>query len=268
MHKPHYKGFTLIELMVVISIISFLSSIVLAVVTSARDKAKIAAGRTFGSHLMQVYGADAAGMWNFDEGAGTTVTDISGNSNNGTLSGAYTWVNGVHGKAVSFNAVGVSVGSKNVYDSSHFTVAFWIKPNVINQSSRWYNIIMGREVYLNSGFRIAINPDGTIFFWTTESGGNLQYSSTVKITTDQFYHVAVTYDGTKATTYINGKPAGSQTGTYIIPTGATFRINSGGGLGFSNSAFDEVRYYTQSLTAQSILRMYADGATRHFARLE
>jgi prepilin-type N-terminal cleavage/methylation domain-containing protein len=265
MSQNRSTGFTLIELLVVISIMSLLSSIVIASVKSARDKAKIGAGQVFGSHVYQVYGAEAAGIWNFDEGSGTTIYDTSGNSNNGTLSGAYSWVNGMNGKAVSFNTVGVSVGNKTVYDSSQFTVAFWIMPNAINPSSRWYNIIMGREVYLNSGFRIALNPDGAVYFWTTESGGNIQYASTDKTVAGQFAHVAVTYDGTKATTYINGKHAGTQTGTYIIPTGATFRINSGGGLAFSNSTFDEVRYYTQSLTAQSIQKMYAQGVARHFA---
>src|SRR3989344_5438428 len=44
------KGFTLIELLVVISIISLLSSIVLSSVSSARDKARIAAGKQFDSY--------------------------------------------------------------------------------------------------------------------------------------------------------------------------------------------------------------------------
>ena len=35
----------------------------------------------------------------FDEGAGTTVKDLSGNGNNGTIKGA-TWVDGKTGKAV------------------------------------------------------------------------------------------------------------------------------------------------------------------------
>ena len=34
--------------------------------------------------------AGLVGYWNFNEGSGNTVTDLSGNGNNGTISGA-TW---------------------------------------------------------------------------------------------------------------------------------------------------------------------------------
>ena len=50
--------------------------------------------------------AAASGLvaaYGFDEGSGTTVTDASGNGNNGTITGA-TWATaGKYGKALSFN---------------------------------------------------------------------------------------------------------------------------------------------------------------------
>ena len=36
------------------------------------------------------YEEDLVGYWNFNEGDGTTLTDLSGNGNNGAISGA-TW---------------------------------------------------------------------------------------------------------------------------------------------------------------------------------
>jgi len=44
------------------------------------------------------------GWWRFDEGAGNIVSDSSGHGNDGTIYGA-TWVDGKHGKALSFDGV-------------------------------------------------------------------------------------------------------------------------------------------------------------------
>ncbi|RJS73797.1 hypothetical protein CW714_02500, partial [Methanophagales archaeon] len=43
------------------------------------------------------------GLWHFDEGAGTTAGDSSGNNNNGTLIDNPDWVDGKIGKALEFN---------------------------------------------------------------------------------------------------------------------------------------------------------------------
>lgn len=76
-------GFTLIELMVVISIIGMMSSIVFASLNSARDKGVIAAGQSFSRSLYTARGADALVYLNFDEGTGI-AKDTSGFGNDAT----------------------------------------------------------------------------------------------------------------------------------------------------------------------------------------
>src|SRR5262249_9035931 len=52
---------------------------------------------------------DLVAAYSFDQGAGTTVADLSGNGNNGTISGA-TWTGaGKYGRALAFNGTGARV---------------------------------------------------------------------------------------------------------------------------------------------------------------
>jgi len=47
--------------------------------------------------------AKVVGLWGFDEGAGQTAKDSSGNDNDGQLMGDTRWVNGKFGSALQFD---------------------------------------------------------------------------------------------------------------------------------------------------------------------
>ena len=64
------KAFTLVELLVTISIISVISSTILVSLNSARDKSKISAGVQLESSLYQNFGIDEVGIWNLDDNSG------------------------------------------------------------------------------------------------------------------------------------------------------------------------------------------------------
>ncbi len=78
------RGFTLAELLIVISIIGLLSSVVLVSTKRATKSAKRAVVLQFAAQVHHAVGAYAAGIWDFDDQQNPTK-DSSGNNNNGTL---------------------------------------------------------------------------------------------------------------------------------------------------------------------------------------
>jgi prepilin-type N-terminal cleavage/methylation domain-containing protein len=134
------KAFTLVELLVVISIIGLLSSIAVVSMGSSREKARLASGQQFAASVDHAVGDQIVGQWNFDECSGTVANDTSGNGNNGAFVGSPTWsTNTPSGKGCSlnFNAVGnyISVPDSNSLDlASNFTISFWVYLNVSTNS--------------------------------------------------------------------------------------------------------------------------------------
>jgi PKD repeat protein len=76
-------------------------------------------------------GNNLVAAFSFDEGDGTTVADVSGNTNNGTISGA-TWTSqGKYGKTLSFDGVNdwVTVADTPALDlTTGMTFEAWIYP--------------------------------------------------------------------------------------------------------------------------------------------
>ena len=104
----------------------------------------------------------------FNEGAGTTVADASGNNNTGTINGA-TWTTlGRFGAALTFNGASNLVlipASASLNVSSAMTLEAWIYPTA---SQSGWRTIMQREVdayFLNaSNDTGALRPSGGATF--------------------------------------------------------------------------------------------------------
>ena len=263
------KGFTLIELLVVISIISLLSSIVLSSVSSARDKARIAAGKQFDSHNFSGFAADALGIWDFEgTDAATAGRDNSQYINNLTFSGVTfpgALVNGIKGNGLQFSGSNYAYSNNLIAFSGlgGFTFSAWIKTTGCSSYCR----VLAFDGYIKD--MILQNSSGNVLLVLVigSTGNNLS----APIELNKWVHLAGTCIKTstpKCNLYVNGKEVDSKTRSDITvftgsPTGITIGKSRQANDAFFTGIIDEARIYSQSLIASNIQQLYAEGLPRH-----
>ena len=91
--------------------------------------------------------ANTAGLWHFNEGSGTTVSDASSNNNDGTIFGTETWVSGAFGNALEFDGSSTRVdiadsASLSITDS--ITLELWVKFTSLPFTGNVYPLIKKR----------------------------------------------------------------------------------------------------------------------------
>ncbi len=264
------RSFTLIELLVVISIIGLLSSIVLVSMKGTRGKARIAKGLEFSQSVNNALGADAVGIWRFEEGVGSTVYDYSGYGNNGTLQNfnftpSSGWTTGIIGNALSFDGVDDYVdagsGASTNFVTDDFTIELWIKTTYsANQT------LVQRGAKQVRGYTLMADP--YVHLLTHQAGTYTYVRSRHTANTGEWQHWVAVKVGTTAKLYLNGVedlPYTSLSDPMNNPVSApsdSLKIGSGS-WGYANGLIDEVRIYNQALSAFEIQKHYAEGLGKH-----
>jgi prepilin-type N-terminal cleavage/methylation domain-containing protein len=267
------KAFTLIELLVVIAIIGLIASIVLVNLQGVRGRGRVAAGKQFSSSLQSTLGSEAVGIWRLNEGSGTTVFDNAGYSNNGTLTGGPAWKTESEcglglGSCLSFDGVDdyVAVNDNAILQVvNSITISAWVNPS--SSQSNVFPRILDKERYL---LHITQTAPFSIHFNANTLAGLRQTSASAALQANQWLHVAVTYDGTIGSIYVNGVRvqktdfgSSSALGTNASP----FRIGDGQTLGTRNwtGMIDDVSVYATTLTTAQVQHLYAQGRERHLS---
>jgi hypothetical protein len=196
--------------------------------------------------------------YSMDAGAGTALADLSGNANNGTLSGATWTTSGRHGGALSFNGSSnlVTVPDSASLDlTTGMTQEAWVRPAALG--SDWRTVLlkerpggMSYDLYAHGTPSVNV-PTGEINL----GGADQTASGTAALSLNVWTHLATTYDGATLRLYVNGTQVGQKavSGPILTSTGA-LRIGGNtvyGGEHFSG-LIDEVRIYNRALTAAEI----------------
>ncbi len=206
--------------------------------------------------------AGLVAAYSFNEGTGSTVTDLSGNNITGTIVGATWTTGGRYGNGLSFN------GSTNYVDlgnpaalqlTGSMTIEAWIKA-AANPADDGQIVAKSDGT---AGWQFKTSPDtGPHTFGVGVSGvsGSLtqRYSTTVR-SLNTWYHVAGVFDATSGTlsTYVNGVlDNGTLTGGPVPASqvNRTVNVNIGRRTGgyYFNGIIDEVRVYNRALSAAQI----------------
>ena len=200
--------------------------------------------------------APTAGLvaaYSFDEGSGTTVTDSSGNGNNGTVANT-TWASsGKYGKALSFNGTSSRVtvpNSTSLQLSTGMTLEAWVNPTTA--SSAWRDVIeKGNDnYYLMATTDQAGAPSGGGTF----GGANANALAPAILPTNTWTYLATSYDGANLRFYLNGTLV-----TTVATTGAITSSSNALTIGsdplwgqYFSGMIDEVRIYNAAITASQI----------------
>ncbi len=259
--KHNKKGFTLVELLVVLSIISLLSSIVYANISGAREKARMTSIRQFDAANYHALAADALGIWNF---SGNNL-DSSGNGKTLLIpSASYTtdYLNNSN-SALSFNGTSnyaMTITAINLPPpSSEITVSAWVFSTNFNQ-----NGVVVMKNPMNSRWSLLFETN--LVKWRTNTSGA---DITCPLPTNNLWHnITAMQKGSQATLYIDGKVCGNTSSMVPVATDSTNRVEIGRYGGGSPSYYfsgkiDDVRIYASSLFASDVWQIYAEGAAEH-----
>ena len=201
--------------------------------------------------------------YNFDEGEGSTLRDVSGEGNHGQIHGAR-YVRRGRGFCLEFDGVRdfVDCGSKPSLDLREaLTLEAWVFP-----ASR----VKGEPGILGKHFNsylLSYYADGQCW-WYVSGGGNAAKSL---LTPGSWHHVVGTFDGQVLRLYLDGKLANaSPSKSPALKPGKNFFIgcvigdDSATDPNYGRSAFfpgqiDELKVYSRALSEQEVRTCFDAG---------
>ncbi len=194
------------------------------------------------------------------EASGTTATDAKGVLNGTIQSGVtvnQTAIFGSEGPSYSFD------GTSNAYvsfSSNWGGDANWTYEKIayltVDNLSLWVNGNYGNTSALKLIMRTTV-PDFDLSSWV---GADRLFPATIGLNTA--YHVALAFDGTTKTLYVNGASVATNVGASDTPAGAIAYIGCGaifGGTrnGFWNGRISNMAYYNADIGATAVAAHYA-----------
>ena len=200
--------------------------------------------------------ADLIAWW---PGEGNANDVVGGH--NGVLTNGAAFAAGIVGQAFSFSgsSEGVLIPYSTFTDfstMSGWTIEAWINPTSFNNQN--YPTIYSKGYWavslgLNSG-------SGALESWINNAN---QLVGTISVPLGQWSHVALVYDGTNRTFYVNGRLAGSGSAPSITSDTSNSAIGSVAtldGRSSFNGLIDEVSIYNRALSFDEIAATYLAGS--------
>ena len=198
-------------------------------------------------------------------GSGTTWIDKVG-GNNGTLTNGPTFSSD-NGGSLVFDGTNDYVTFGNVLNLSEITVSIWFKPDALTgrqfligkweSGKRAYHIVFNQSGFPSGTISSAITTDGNL---ATLVQPDVQNAIT---STSEWYHICMTADGNKLSTYVDGKvgnvkSAGSPytAGNAYLSIGTILFFSNTSPLDAANARISNTSIYNRALSAKEVLQNY------------
>lgn len=191
-------------------------------------------------------------------GSGTTVFDLSGNNNNGTLTNGASVVNTRGGRALDFDGIDdyVSVANK-IPTTGEFTLSAFIKTSQVSEG----NLFSNNNSQSGRFDLKATSLSGGIYvplLFINGSPNVLMYATTA-INDGNFHHVSVTRNAVNLfAIYVDGKQENTTTNSVSIDTTTNYRIAArpADNTQNFNGQLDDIRIYSRALTPAEIRQLF------------
>ena len=186
-------------------------------------------------------------------GSGTTWTDLSGNSNNGSLQNMDgTNLDSANGGSLTFDGTNDYVSVSNVQPGTNdFTISVWVYKN--NNTSNDYVWDFGANGgTLSSG--TSVGGYGFRYYNATLGTGSNMYTQGTIPNINEWYEVTITRNSGTSTMYVNGQSITSSSGdTHNISSTTLYIGRYGGGTGYEHDGkMSNFKIYNKALTPQEI----------------
>jgi hypothetical protein len=187
-------------------------------------------------------------------GTGTTWTDLSGNSNNGTLTNGPTYSSDNRG-FFNFNGTSQYVNLGNKFNISPGTAALWFTVNNNITTTNTFNYrLFGKTTNYELRFTNTTSDAGNFGALQADIGGNVTTSQR-NWTANQWYYATLTWNQTSnvSNIYVNGVLDG--TGTVSNITGQTtgnFEIGRSGTQGYLAGKISLFKLYNRVISAEEV----------------
>ncbi|MBI4451763.1 right-handed parallel beta-helix repeat-containing protein, partial [Candidatus Woesearchaeota archaeon] len=208
--------------------------------------------------------ADLVSFWTADDNPALRfVDDLQGNNTGNLTGGATLSPDGIVGQAFSLDGVTDFVNltkETNLKPTTQLTVMFWFMPNASLTTNE--GLVHGPLVSTGVGgwFMLGVTGGKIEAFIDKTGGGSYgRIKSSHPLNTGQWYHIAMTWNSSNLSIYLNGSFDNGTGGVTTIGYGTTaIWAEIGRYSTFGNAAglFDEVMFFNRSLSAAEIQAVY------------